>query len=529
MSFITVRDEKGIVVRQGGAASFKFGLPISVGQVYHEGDKFEATLKWLKDEQADCAIDIACTLQRYTLELASCRVDKDQYNLLVESKLKSCIFFKLFRADEKKLEAIIEAANQDNPIKSTKQLEAIIQKILDAKLEFSPALNELFGEEEKLDLTSPITKKTLIKAIWKQMSYDNSLADGDAWVKRNTAKISTYLDKDIKIKRWDEWKQEPEFAGCLNLIKNQYKEKNNLIFREAVKVAANEFAKNYVKRNKLDEGRFDYKNARRLCKKYILEECAFLLLVSQKKLYDKILYPIKSDEPHKKMHACISALSSLIEFYDMSFKSPVASPRNPSNPSSNPHAVFSSSGEQKQIISSPSLSANGSIPLSGELREIDSLLLASPSENVGVIPSGYYFYLPISLTGISARLECIQSVLEKKVILEGLIKQITQRISAEIKGVSTQGLYIVYIDKLRELAKSSLIVHGIVDGGKPMITYGEYKKVVFETITELLSPQALSEQQKMDILDELYKSVKEAVEHAETETHSDTSVYSPHI
>ncbi len=55
-------------------------LPISVGQEYHEGEKFKATIKLVNDHFNECLIIVCDSLQRHTIPLYTHEVNELPYN-----------------------------------------------------------------------------------------------------------------------------------------------------------------------------------------------------------------------------------------------------------------------------------------------------------------------------------------------------------------------------------------------------------------------------------------------------------------
>lgn len=60
------------------------GLPISVGQAYHEGEKFKATIELVNSLFTSCSLIVCGSLQRHTLAIQYNLSDEDSYQLSIK-------------------------------------------------------------------------------------------------------------------------------------------------------------------------------------------------------------------------------------------------------------------------------------------------------------------------------------------------------------------------------------------------------------------------------------------------------------
>jgi hypothetical protein len=128
--------------------------------------------------------------------------------------------------------------------------------------------------------------------------YENALQEGDFWIKRNTHYMKDTLKIPYKLLRWDYWLQHKDFNYYLDKLWNLYR--NDAQYKKAIDENIEEFLLRMKKRNI----EIDYDRAYLLCLKYLLEECASMLLWIEEKCHFQI-YPQKIN---KSMNATYEKL-----------------------------------------------------------------------------------------------------------------------------------------------------------------------------------------------------------------------------
>lgn len=171
-------------------------LLISIGQSYHEGEKFEATLELVNRKFKCCTLMLADTLQRHNIQA-----------------------------------------------------------------------QEGLGTDE---------------------AYLESLKRCDDWLERNQAAIHNFLDIPFNVVRWNEYLDHPDFDAKLKFIDSFYRDAG--FFYESVDSTVNEYM-NRGNRAELPEDRQHF--LRENCLRYLLEECAVMLLWWEKDGFEFEVYPTK--------------------------------------------------------------------------------------------------------------------------------------------------------------------------------------------------------------------------------------------
>ena len=122
--------------------------------------------------------------------------------------------------------------------------------------------------------------------------YDNALKEGDFWIERNKGYIQNRLQIPYKLLRWDYWMAQKEFYPCLDKLSKCYH--NDVDYKKSIDENIEEFLLRVKKRNV----EVDYDRAQSLCLRYLLEECASMILWIEEKCHFQ-LYPQRINQSMK--------------------------------------------------------------------------------------------------------------------------------------------------------------------------------------------------------------------------------------
>lgn len=108
---------------------------------------------------------------------------------------------------------------------------------------------------------------------------------GADWIKRNEHAFSQ-LTIPYSIFRWDEYITQPDFQNSKTIVENAYETD------DAFKLAMHSSINQYITRNqkKIGDKLVDEKRVFKLCFKYLIEECAVIMLMWAEKNYNFIIY-----------------------------------------------------------------------------------------------------------------------------------------------------------------------------------------------------------------------------------------------
>ena len=168
-------------------------MPISVGQIIHEGEKFTAVIKLINASFKHCTILVDDSVQRHTIGIMNHATPDELYQLAVE--------------------------------------------------------------------------------------------EGDAWLKRSEMAYNQ-LTIPYNIMRWDDWYNRQNYITSHVRVQNEYD--SNELFRNAIHANIDDFLTRYLSR--FAEEDIDHERAFRLCRDYLIEECAVMCLWTEK-AYDFEVYP----------------------------------------------------------------------------------------------------------------------------------------------------------------------------------------------------------------------------------------------
>ena len=116
-------------------------------------------------------------------------------------------------------------------------------------------------------------------------AYKQAIELGDLWMKRNQH-IYTQLTIPYTIKRWDYWRNLPEYITCYKKVEEFYN--NDAQYKQAIHDNVEEFVTRCIQRLNVDK--IDKDQAFNNCLLYLKEECAVMSLWMKDK-YDFEVYP----------------------------------------------------------------------------------------------------------------------------------------------------------------------------------------------------------------------------------------------
>lgn len=115
--------------------------------------------------------------------------------------------------------------------------------------------------------------------------YQMAVDEGDAWLKRSE-RAYNQLTIPYNIMRWDDWYNSKNYITSHERVENEYN--TNELFRNAIHANISDFLTRYLSRYAQEE--IDYERAFRLCRDYLIEECAVMCLWTEQ-AYDFEVYP----------------------------------------------------------------------------------------------------------------------------------------------------------------------------------------------------------------------------------------------
>lgn len=118
--------------------------------------------------------------------------------------------------------------------------------------------------------------RMVISPISEQTAYDDALAVGDTWV-RNAIEIADGLGVPYKILRWDDVVRFDEFKEIHKQVRDLYEQ--DKAFQKAVKQTIGKFLTRYQKNGIIKNTKEAIQKPYELCLKYVLEECAAVLML----------------------------------------------------------------------------------------------------------------------------------------------------------------------------------------------------------------------------------------------------------
>lgn len=112
-----------------------------------------------------------------------------------------------------------------------------------------------------------------------------AVEEGDTWLKRSESAYKQ-LTIPYEIMRWDDWYNSSNYMTSYLRVQNEYDA--NEIFRSAIHANIDDFLTRYLSR--FSGEYIDHVRAFRLCRDYLIEECAVMCLWTEK-AYDFEVYP----------------------------------------------------------------------------------------------------------------------------------------------------------------------------------------------------------------------------------------------
>lgn len=245
-------------------------LPISVGQAYHEGEEWAATIHLASATFQRCIIVVADTLQLYTEMMTNGPyIEKIALAWALENQLITTEAARVYIEAEESgnsLDDIVESQKSLLADATTADLDALRNQ------EQAPSIdsnnNSMQDQEEA---------NKLVKNLMKHVAHARTLKAGDEWLKRNEH-ITARLTIPFTISRWDEWVDESIYSPYREAINHDYKK--NRAFHSAVDIVTKQFINGFERRQEKNSSTdlidFDLKKASELSKQYVLEELAVL-------------------------------------------------------------------------------------------------------------------------------------------------------------------------------------------------------------------------------------------------------------
>ncbi|ETO92557.1 hypothetical protein [Legionella oakridgensis] len=129
--------------------------------------------------------------------------------------------------------------------------------------------------------------------------YQLAVEEGDAWLKRSEMSY-TQLTIPYDIMRWDDWYNSPNYINSHLRVQNEYD--SNEQYRNAIHANIDDFLTRYLGR--FSETDVDYERAFRLCRDYLIEECAVMCLWTEK-AYDFEVYPSGRNKAMAATYECL--------------------------------------------------------------------------------------------------------------------------------------------------------------------------------------------------------------------------------
>lgn len=127
--------------------------------------------------------------------------------------------------------------------------------------------------------------KGILKSAAVADLHELAVEEGTAWLQR-CEPIYKRFTIPFDLMRWDDWYNSPKYPKSHRRVEDEYDSNKN--YRHAIHDNINEFLTRYLSRFSKTE--VDYERAFRLCKDYLIEECAVMCLWVEK-AYDFELYP----------------------------------------------------------------------------------------------------------------------------------------------------------------------------------------------------------------------------------------------
>lgn len=117
----------------------------------------------------------------------------------------------------------------------------------------------------------------------EQLAHIEAAKLGDEWLERNKP-IYSKLEIPYKIIRWDVWLKHPLYRECRKQVDDLYRIDDS--FRMACLKSVDQFIERHQSKSQISS-----KYCPELCLEYLLEECAIIMPLWAKELYNFIIYP----------------------------------------------------------------------------------------------------------------------------------------------------------------------------------------------------------------------------------------------
>jgi len=108
---------------------------------------------------------------------------------------------------------------------------------------------------------------------------------GAEWIDRNQ-EILESITIPCEIFRWDDWLNQSDFSECKKIIEELLMTDEE--FRHSMDLTINDFVERFQKRQ---DNPVDEEIVRQASLNYLIEECAIIMIMWQKKNYNYIIYP----------------------------------------------------------------------------------------------------------------------------------------------------------------------------------------------------------------------------------------------
>ncbi len=129
-------------------------------------------------------------------------------------------------------------------------------------------------------------------------AYNLSNKLGEEWIERNKIALES-ISISYDVFRWDEWLNKEDYQKYQDIIQDSYA--NDLEFKSAMDITVENFTSRFQKRQQIP---LDVQTIKSASLKYLIEECAIIMLMWQSRKYNYIIYPGTIlpvlDKTHKK-------------------------------------------------------------------------------------------------------------------------------------------------------------------------------------------------------------------------------------